>query len=78
MLSVWLGCHRVADVPLHDDPYVFGRAESCRNRGLQVDDPRVSATHLTFHRNSSTGVAYAVDSSSNGTWINGHKVNKNV
>ena len=77
MLSVWLGCQHVANVGLIEQPYVVGRAETLRTLGLRLDDRRVSSTHLTFHFNSSTGVAYAVDSSTNGTWVNGVKMQKN-
>ncbi|WP_139977696.1 ATP-binding cassette domain-containing protein [Nocardioides litoris] len=56
---------------LDQDRVVVGREHDC---DVVVDDPRTSRHHLVFERHG--GAWYAADTSSGGTWVGGHRVQR--
>ena len=48
------------------------------SRRLLIDDPRASRDHLEIHVDPERGVAYVIDSSTNGTRLNGVRIERAV
>jgi pSer/pThr/pTyr-binding forkhead associated (FHA) protein len=66
-------------IAIYDRLYVGRECSGVdESRRLLIDDPRASRDHLEIHIEPEQGVAYVIDSSTNGTRLNGVRIERSV